>query len=203
VSGTALAAQPSAKGPDKASTPERDEAEPTRSFGPARADAELARATPRLAAEPWFPWAVLALPLLCVGVWIGRGALGRLRTRRAGSPVDQALRAAEQSLKEAEQCARAGDAPKAYAALFSGLRSALQARLHEPVGGLTLPALQRHCVERGMAPALAERIVGTLAAAEQARFDPSRQTAQTFTQHLRESQALVREITRFSSKVAA
>lgn len=49
-----------------------------------------------------------------------------------------------------------------------------------------------------MTPALAERIVTTLAAAEQARFDPSRQTEQSFAGHLRETEALVREITRFA-----
>jgi hypothetical protein len=71
------------------------------------------------------------------------------------------------------------------------------------VGGLTLPQLQKHCVERGMAPALADRIVGTLAAAEHARFDPSQTTAQSFERHLRESQVLVREIARFSTREAA
>jgi hypothetical protein len=203
VSGAASAAQASDSTAAKPSTVEREGSELTRSFGPARVDAVLARPAPRMVKQPWFWWAVLAAPLACLGVWLGRAATRRLRVSRAGSPGDQAMRSAEQKLKEAEERARAGDAAKAYAALFSGLRSALSARLDEPVGGLTLPALERHCIERGMAPALAERIVGTLSAAEQARFDPSQQTAQTFASHLREGQALVREIARFVHKGAA
>jgi hypothetical protein len=71
------------------------------------------------------------------------------------------------------------------------------------VGGLTLSQLKEHCIERGMATALAERIVTTLATAEQARFDPSQQSEQSFANHLRQSQQLVREIARFSGKEAA
>jgi hypothetical protein len=203
VTGEKLPDSTTPKSAEKSATPEREGGDATRSFGPARLDATLSRATPRLVSRPWFLWAVLAMPLACLLTWLGRAAARRLRTRSAGSPTDQALRAAEQKLKEAAQCANTGDAAKAYAALFSGLRSALSARLQEPVGGLTLPQLRQHCVERGMAPALATRIVTTLAAAEQARFDPSQQSAQSFAGHLRESQALVREIARFSGKEAA
>jgi hypothetical protein len=198
--GTTNAAAPSA---DKPSAAARDGAEPARGFGAARAEAQLARAEPPLSSRGWYWWAVAVMPLACVLVWLGRAARRGLKDRRAGSPADQALRAAELKLKEAEQCARAGDAPKAYAALFSGLRSALSARLHEPVGGLTLMQLKNHCIERGMAGALAERIVTTLAAAEQARFDPSQQSEQSFANHLRQSQQLVRDIARFSGKEAA
>jgi BatD DUF11 like domain len=198
VTGERVAASTTAKSAEQPGAPERDSAEATRSFGPARSEAALSREAPRLVTRPWFPWAVLAMPLLSLGLFLAGVMRRRLRARRAGSPVDQALRTAEQKLKEAAQCARDGDASRAYAALFGGLRSALSARLHEPVGGLTLPALREHCVERGMAPGLAERIVTTLAAAEQARFDPSRQTEQSFTGHLRETEALVREIARFT-----
>ncbi len=204
VKGEAAPAANAAKSGDKpAAVNAGDGGETARSFGPARPDAEFARAAPRLWTRPWYGWAVSALPLACLLIWLGRASGRRLRTRRAGSPSEQALRAAELKLKEAEHCAQAGDAPKAYAALFSGLRNALSARLHEPVGGLTLSQLQKHCIERGMAAGLAGRIVATLAAAEQARFDPSQQSAQSFASHLQASQELVREIARFSSKEAA
>jgi hypothetical protein len=198
--GAANAAAPNI---EKASPREPESMEAARSFGPARADAQLSRATPPLSSHAWYWWAVAAMPLACMLVWLGRVLGRRLSTKRAGSPADQALRAAELKLREAERCARDGDAPKAYSALFSGLRSALSARLHEPVGGLTLAQLKQHCIERGMAAALAERIVGTLAAAEQARFDPSQQSEQSFANHLRQSQQLVREIARFSGTEAA
>jgi BatD DUF11 like domain len=173
------------------------------SFGPARTRSELKRGEWRLVQQPWFVPAVLAGPLLCIGLLLA-GVLRRsLRARRKQDPREQALRAAEAKLREAEQSAKGGDSAKACAALISALRAALQGRLSEPVGGLTLPALTALCIERGMSPALAERVAASLSEAERARFDPSRQGGAALAQQLEESRVLVREIGRFTAKEAA
>ncbi|HEX6239437.1 MAG TPA: BatD family protein, partial [Polyangiales bacterium] len=201
VSGVALA-DPAQPKPSQAAT-EPAPAVLAPSFGPARTRSELRRGRFRLVEQPWFLWAVLAGPLACTGAVLA-GALRRnLRARRKEDPSEQALRAAEAKLREAETSAASGDSARASGAIIAALRAALQARLSEPVGGLTLAALESLCIERGMSPPLAQRIVASLSEAELSRFDPSRQAGGALARQLQESQTLVREISRFRAKEAA
>jgi hypothetical protein len=197
--------------PQASAAPAKAEADPAvadavaraASFGPARTRSSLARGAWRLDDQPWFLWAVLAAPGLALASVLGSSLRRRLRERRKLDPHDQALRNADAKLQEAELAAKARDAAKASAALISALRAALQAQLGEPVGGLTLSALETLCLARGMVPALAERVVASLSEAEQVRFDPSRQEGAALERQVTEVRSLVREVGRFKVKEAA
>jgi BatD DUF11 like domain len=172
------------------------------SFGPARTDSELARARPPLSSAPWFAWAVLAGPLGVLGIFAASRLAARLRARRAAQPGDQALRNAEHKLRDARAAARRGDPGAAYAGIVGALRASLAARLAEPIGGLTLQMLHAHCLARGMAPPLADGLVGELERCEQARFDPSRAGGASLEQQITRAEELLRQLARFAPRAA-
>lgn len=202
VSGAPAAAGPSADKPAEGA-PAADGSVGAPSFGPARTRSALTRGETRIAAQPWFWWAVFAAPVLCLGLALGAAAQRRLRARQKLNPQHQALRSAEAKLLEAEQGAKSGDAAKSCAALISALRAALSVRLGEPVGGLTLPALEALCIDHGMLPSLAQRVAACLSEAEHARFDPTRQGEAALERQVAEARNLVREIGRSGAKEAA
>jgi len=197
ISGVALPA-PSAATPTNAAAEATTEA--TRSFGPARTASSLRRARPPLSEARWFVWGVALGPLLMLGFVMLRLGGRRLASRRAANPADVALRGAEQKLHEASAAAGAGDTARAYGNLLSAVRTALSARLHEPVGGLTLPALRNYCQARGMSPELTERVITELTSCEQARFDPSLQASEPLERHIAEARALLQQLRRFTPK---
>jgi hypothetical protein len=173
------------------------------SFGPARTESALARARPALSAAPWYPWAVLGGPLLLLASGAGRWLGARLRARRAGRPGDQALRNAEQKLRDAQAAAHKGESGAVYGAIVGALRAGLAARLDGALGGLTLQQLKAHCVERGMPPALAERLVSELESCEQARFDPSQQGSASLEARVARAGELLQQLARFSPRGTA
>lgn len=185
-----------------------DAAKPTQptgpaSFGPVRTQSELTRHPLRLVAQPWFAWAVLLAPLSSAGFLAARSLRRRMQASRSEDPAALSLRTAEAKLREAEAHARLGESARSYAALVTALRAALSARLDEPVGGLTLSALETHCLERGMAAPLVARITAALSGIEHRSFDPSRQDASSLERELSEVRELVRSIARHSPKEAA
>lgn len=203
LSGVAAPAAPTGSAsPAGTQAPEKT-SEPPKSFGPARLSSSLRRAAPPISHAAWFPWAVLMGPLLVLGALLARLGAKRLAESRVARPADVALRGAEQKLHEAGQAAKAGDATRAYGSLLSALRSALQARLDEPVGGLTLPMLRRRCEARGIAPDLTERVMGELTSCEQARFNPSLQAAEPLDRHVAEVKALLQQLSRITPRMAA
>jgi hypothetical protein len=136
-------------------------------------------------------------------VFFGAGRrAARLRALRAAQPGDQALRNAEHKLREAREAARRGDAGAVYAGIVGALRATLAARLAEPVGGLTLQMLHAHCVARGMARPLADKLVGELERCEQARFDPTRAGGASLEQQIARAEELLRQLVRFAPQAA-
>jgi hypothetical protein len=179
-----------------------DRADATLSFGPARGESALSRAKPPVSAAPWFPWAVLGGPLSVLVTFAGRSLAARLRTRRAERPGDRALRSAELKLRQAHEAARRGEPGSVYAGIMGALRAGLQARLSEPVGGLTLQMLHSHCLARGMPQALTDKLVRELESCEQARFDPSRADSASLATRVARAEELLRQLARFSPNEA-
>lgn len=175
VTGTSVPEKDDARPVAQAPEP-RDDADTSAanlSYGPLRVESELRRTRRPIHQAPWFPWAVLSAPL-SVGLAFGVSSLKRLRAtyaqRRAGS--QDAFRTAAAQLAQAREALAQGDAQASLAAIAQALKGALEARLGEPVGGLTLSALERHLRERGIAPALVEQVIAQLDFVESSRFAP-------------------------------
>jgi hypothetical protein len=172
-------------------------------FGPARTESELWRKRAGLHEQGWFWPLVLAAPLL-----LGLGLLGRtlsrtLLARRAGSGGSRKFREAQQQLDQAQVAAERGDASASLSALAASLKRALEARLGEPVGGLTRGALRGHLAGRGMAPPLADRVVSQLEACELARFDPAGKSKSELGTEIERARGVLRELERFEPREVA
>lgn len=169
-------------------------------FGPLRGTSELARRAPELRQRGWY-WPVVVLaPLLLLGSWLGTLARRTLLERRKAGLGDAALREVDAKLEQAARASKSGDANGALSALASALKKAVERSLSEPVGGLTLRALETHLHARAIEPKLVERVVAQLSAVERARFDPGGQGQVELHQALEGVRSLVRELSRTSSK---
>ncbi len=200
-------ADPSALPPLPQAVPERPdspsgEARPT--YAAARPKSALLRKTAPLHTAPWFPWAVLGGPLCFLLGLVGRWARARLLAlRSAGQSKEQAFKAAVDQLGRAEQAAQAGDAQTVFAALTQALKGGLEARLEEPIGGLTRPALRNHLELRGMASGLADKLVSELERLDQARFAPTDHGTAELEQLIADARGSLKELERFSPKVTS
>jgi DNA-binding transcriptional ArsR family regulator len=76
-------------------------------------------------------------------------------------------------------------------------------RLGEPVGGLTLRALEQHLSKQALDPRLVERVIGQLGALERARFDPGSQGTVELTHALEGVRDVVRELVKVRAKRSA
>jgi hypothetical protein len=188
---------------DGAPRPASDDSNAEVRFGPLRAQSELLRRTPELRERGWFWPSVLAAPLLLLGLWLGRSVQRRVVRRRAAGRDDQALREVEEKLGTAQRATQSGDANGALSALQSALKKTLEARLGEPVGGLTWRALGHHLTRHALEPRLIERVIGQLGAIERARFDPGSVGTVELTQALDGVRGVVRELGKVRNKRAA
>lgn len=169
-------------------------------FGPLRPESALRRATPGLAERPFFWPLVLAAPLLLLAVTGLRHARRARARQSAGKQDERALREVEQLLGRAEQARDRNDPKAALGSLASALKKALEARLGEPIGGLTSSALDNHLRRRGMPAQLAQRVVAELDALERARFSPLQQDAAELSRALAGVRATTGELARFSPR---
>ncbi len=168
------------------------------SYGPLRTESALRRRAPTLVEQPWFPFALGAPPALWLAALLLSAALRRTRARASAHAPQQAIRDARRRLAKADTLAKAGDARGCYGELSSALKAALEARLGESVGGLTLSALRGHLVARGMPEDLAARLVDELEGAEFARFSASGASPDELARARDRAQALLERIDRFS-----
>lgn len=172
--------------------------EPGAGYGPLRTDSALLRHLRPLPEQPWFPWALGAPPALLL-ITLLAAALRRRAAARAGANAPQrAVKGARKRLARAETLARAGDARGYYGEVASALRAVLEARLGEPIGGLTLGRLRAHLLERGMAEELATRIVEELEGAEFARFSAAGAGREEMDRTSDRVQALIERVDRFA-----
>lgn len=210
VTGTATSAPalpPSAATPGRTSANAVDEtggAETRPSYGPVRARSELLRRTAPLHAAPWFWWALLAGPLALifglVGQWTARRLAGR---KQVGRSREQAFKAAASQLDRAREAVQRGDAQEVFSALSQTLKGALEARLGEPIGGLTRKALRGHLEQRGMASGLAANLVGELDQLDQARFAPAPAGAAELERLVSQTTTVLQDLERFTPKAPA
>ncbi|MDB4972692.1 MAG: hypothetical protein JWN48_1033 [Myxococcaceae bacterium] len=173
------------------------------SFGPVRSSSALSRRSPELDRRPFFWPTVLAAPLLLLSLFAIRSARQRLALARAGSQDTLQLREVDDKLALAEKATRSGDANGALSALASALKKALEVRLGEPVGGMTLRVLEAHLQSQAMDPKLSTRVVAQLSALERARFDPGAQGTLELNHALAGVRGLVSDLGRARNKRAA
>ncbi|MET0342928.1 MAG: BatD family protein [Polyangiales bacterium] len=169
-------------------------------FGPVRVESALRRRTAPLRTQSWFWPTVLAAPLL-LALLSGLRLAGRARARRrARGGEHEAMREVHARLDRAAKAAESGDARAALGLLASALKGALEARLDEPVGGLTMTALEAHLHQRGMDTKLTGSVIGQLGALESARFDPDAQGTDQIARSREGVKALITELARFRPK---
>jgi hypothetical protein len=169
VGQAAAPAQPAAPEPSPALP---GAAEDDHTWAPIRTQSALQRGYRRTAEHGWFPFAVLA-PFV---VWLAAVSAAGIRRRlaaRAESGQLRLLREAERRLQAAEQAADAGDASHFYAHASAAVIGVLDARLEEPVAGMTRPQLRALLEARGMDPALIGAVIQALQDCEFARFGSS------------------------------
>ncbi len=172
-------------------------------FGPVRARSALLRAQTPIHQYGWFWWAVIAGPLLFAAAAATSALRERMSRAHADKRGERAFRSAQLALDAAQASARGGDAKAAQAAIANAIKSAVEARLDEPVGGLTYPALRQHLVARGMPAPLVERVVSQLEAGELSRFSPVLESKSELETALERSRGVVRELEKFSPGSAA
>ncbi len=169
-----------------------------------RARSGLLRKRAPLHAASWFWWVVLAGPTALafglVGRWTARRLAGR---KQVGRSREQAFKAAIGQLERAREAVTRGDAQEVLSALSQTLKGALEARLGEPIGGLTRRALREHLQQRGMASDLAASLVGELDQLDQARFAPVPQGTAELERLVSQTNTVLQDLERFTPKAPA
>ncbi len=201
AAGNALAAPAPEEPPPAADTEpaaEGDDAETAGAYGALRTASALRRHARTLPEQPWFPFALGAPPALWLALLLAFAARRRVQARADAGAPQRAIRGARKRLAKADALAKSGDARGCYGELSSALKSALEARLGEPIGGLTLTALRARLGERAMPAELAARLVDELEGAEFARFSASGATPDELARAIDRAQSLLERIDRFS-----
>ena len=172
-------------------------------FGPIRTRSELSRPLRSISEHGAYPWLLGVPPLLFAvlsfGGWIRRS----LERRREANQPAQAVRTANKWLKGAHSHALTGDSRGFYAAVAMALLRVLEARIGEPVGGITHGALLEQLVSRGMDQSLARRIIDELDGADFARFGAVAGDRLEMAIALRRASELMVQIERFEPRAEA
>lgn len=171
--------------------------EPGAGYGPLRTESALLRPATALSSERWFPWAAATPPLLLLATLLASALRRRAAARTGAKAPERAVKGARKRLAHAESFAATGDARGYYGEVTSALKAVLEARLGEPVGGLTLARLRTRLIERGMPDELATRIVEELEGAEFARFSATGSSREEMSRTSDRVQALTERIDRF------
>lgn len=175
--------------------PPPDDAEPIVELGPVRTESALSRHRASIASSTWFPWAVMGMPLLLLGVAATR-VLGRRSNKAEPSPA-RGAKEGRKRLDAAAAAAKANDTRGFYAAVTLALRSVVEGKLGEAVGSLTHGQLKKRLVERGMKEDLAKSIGDELESAEYARFSTSGGAGGEMDACLERARQLLTELERF------
>jgi hypothetical protein len=169
-------------------------------FGPVRTESELARASAPISRQWWYGLATAVPPLIWLSILIGAAVRRRLEAREAGNAPRRAVKHARKRLAEAERLAAGGQAREFYAAIAQALKTVLEARLGEPIGGLLHGQLRQHLRDRAMPDELAGRVVDELEGTEFARFSAAGASADEMTHCLDRTQALLERLDRFTPR---
>jgi hypothetical protein len=137
---------------------------------PARQHSELARPQKPLASHGLYAWLLLLWPLLWLASVLGPIAVARWQARGYETHEKRAMRAARERLHAAERALTAQDPRRFHADIAAGLNIALEARVGEPVSGLTQNALRAKLIEHGLPDALGQAVCEVLAQCDFARF---------------------------------
>jgi hypothetical protein len=138
---------------------------------PLRAHSELKRPETPLASRTFFPWAMLALPLIWLGSVLGPLAWAQVLKARGETSAEQlALRSARQRIHDAQRALDANDARRFHADIAAALNTTLEARLGEAVTGLTQNELRHRLSAHGMPESLSKGVCEVLATCDFARF---------------------------------
>ena len=201
--GGSSSAPPSDVGDDDGSAQPAPGEGSSQRFGPIRTQSALRRASPPLSSAPWY-LVVLALPPIALASVLGARALrSRQAARSAATAPKRAAKHARKRLAGAEAYATAGDARAFYAEIATALKSVVEARLGEPIGGLTHQALRAHLRGRGTPDDLTERVVDELEGCDFARFSAHGVSQEEMGRCLDRARALLTRLDRFSPAAAA
>lgn len=192
------AGNPVERTPERAEAEQRDENAAALSLGPIRTRSALARSPSRgIASAPWLPWAFALAPLLFAGLLLVRA----VRRRGDGARAKRdAKRGTKRRLSAAAAHAAASAPHEFYAAIAQALNELLEAKLERPIGSMTYPALRQLLAQRGMAEALAERVVDELEGCDFARFAAAGTRTEEMQLCLTRAKALVGEIEGFTPR---
>ena len=188
--GTAIDEQP---GTASTGSPEHDI-----TFQPVHTRSELDRGAGSITASNWFPW-VLSLPPLLFFALVGFGVLRRKAASKAaaGAPK-RASKSARKALARAEQLAADDDARGFYSEVARALKGVLEARLGEPIGGMTHLELGQHLEARGMDSELRREVVEEVEGAEFARFSASGHAPAEMQRTVERANGILRRLDQFA-----
>ncbi|HEY2736705.1 MAG TPA: hypothetical protein VGI70_22045, partial [Polyangiales bacterium] len=157
---------------DKAPPDEHPEpSEPREESWPViRSHSALLRAQTPLASRAFYPWALSFAPLIWLSTLLLPRAWTRIRSRGGESEERTALRSARKRLNEAESALAAHDPRRFHADVASALSITLEARLGEPISGLTHGELKQKLRELGMNDRLSTALCDVLDQCDFARF---------------------------------
>ena len=157
--------------PDEAPRPEATESTAEQAeWPPIHTQSALDRGQARLLQRSFYPWVLGAAPalwlLVVAATFVRRGIQ---RNLQGGGP-QQALRLARKKLETAAAQVEGDSEADFQGTLVAALTGALEARLQEPLGGLTHGELRALLAERGMADELVDEVVAQLQNCDFARF---------------------------------
>lgn len=196
AAGNAIEPDPADVEPDEPAVDETEEEIAPPEFGPIRTHSELRRATPPLSSAPWYFALLAGLPLLTIVAGV---SLRQLRRRRENPKAVPAKR----RLDQAEKQAASGDARAFYGAVSATLKSAVESKIGEAVGGLTHDALRRDLRQRGMSEEFVRKLIEELEACDFARFSSAGASRDEMDRTLGRARGLLTELDRFRPQEAA
>jgi hypothetical protein len=135
-----------------------------------RAHSELDRAHKSLASHGLYALAISIWPLLWLGSVLVPVAMSRWRARGGESRERAALQTSKQRLNEAARALEQGDARTFHALVAAALMISVEAKLGEPVSGLTQSELRNALSTCGLPNPLVQGLCEALAQCDFARF---------------------------------
>ncbi|MDX2011916.1 MAG: BatD family protein [Myxococcaceae bacterium] len=139
---------------------------------PLRNTATFSEPKPPAWSRPAFPW--LALGPVALGLVLGAVALvrGQLGQEDAAQRRERQAKAARRRLAQAEKVSASGSTADFYAEVDKALRSFLEARLGQPVTGLTRPQLDEAMQGARVPDDVRARVLGVFETCDLGRYAP-------------------------------
>jgi len=200
AAGNAVAAGGSDDDSPAANDPAAAGAEGAQRFGPLRTRSQLLRPGKLIGRETWY-MALLALaPLAYLSLLLSDALRRRRAALYAATTSKRAARGARKRLFGAETHAASGDARSFYGEVASAIKTIVEVRLGEPIGGLTHPQLRDRLISRGMPEDLAGRTVDELEGCDFARFSAHGVSREEMSHCLDRARALLVRLDRFEAQ---